>query len=291
MLHKRLRKVREKRPPPATDDKVLVSWNALALTALSEAARYLQRQDYQKVAQQNAAFLLDQLYVGDRLLRSWRNGQARHNAFLEDYAGLIRGLLALYQTDHNPHWYQIAEKLTTDMVTHYRSPETGFYDTRDDHDQLITRPKDLQDNAIPSGSAFTAAVLLRLSVYQGNAEYRKIAEDMLASVQNAAERYPTAFGQWLCEYHFALTDIQEVAILGDPANSLTQSLIQSVWKSFRPNVLLAAAPLPLPAGSPPLLHDRVLVNGLPTAYVCRNFICSYPVTTSEELSAQLDNRS
>jgi hypothetical protein len=292
-LHKRLRKMRDKRVRPATDDKVLVSWNALALAAFAEAARYFQRRDYLEVARRNAAFLLDQLYTDNRLFRSWRNGQARYNAFLEDYAGLITGLLALYQTDQDNHWYEAAEKLTAEMVAHYRDRDhdrdIGFYDTRDDHDRLITRPKDLQDNAIPSGNALAAAALLRLSVYQGNGEYRQMAEEMLAEIQSGAERYPTAFGQWLCEIDFALSDIQGVAILGDLANSQTHLLAQSVWRTFRPNILLAAASLPLPEGAPPLLHNRDLVDGLPTAYVCKNFVCLNPVTTADKLLAQLEN--
>lgn len=289
-LHKRLRKIRDKRVRPATDDKVLVSWNALTLAAFAEAARYFQRRDYLNVAQRNAAFLLDQLYVDNRLARSWRNGQARHNAFLEDYAGLIMGLLALYQSDHNNRWYEAAEKLIAEMVTHYRDRDIGFYDTRDDHDQLITRPKDLQDNATPSGNALAAAALLRLSVYQGNSDYRQMAEDMLAAIQRDAERYPTAFGYWLCEIDFALSDVQEVAILGNLADPQAQLLVQSVWSAFRPNILLAAAPLPLPESAPPLLQNRYLVNELPTAFVCKNFVCLNPVTSAEKLLLQLKNQ-
>ncbi len=287
-LHKRLHKTRDKRIRPATDDKVLVSWNSLALAAFAEAARYLQRPDYQLAAQRNAAFLLDQLYEGDRLLRSWRNGRARHNAFLEDYSGLIIGLLTLYQTDLDNRWYLAATKLNEDMIDHYRSGKVGFYDTRTDHDQLITRPRDLQDNATPSGNALAAAALLRLSEYQGNSVFRQKAEAMLAAIQNGAERYPTAFGRWLCEIDFALADAQEVAVLGDLADPQTRSFVTSLWGTYRPNTVLAASPLPLPEGVPALLHDRTLVNDLPTAYICKEFICLNPVTSVDAMLAQLD---
>ena len=287
-LHRRLLRARERRIRPSTDDKVLVSWNALALTAFAEAARYLRRSDYLEAARRNAAFLLEELYSGGRLKRSWRAGQARHSAYLEDYAGLVLGLLALYQTDHDTRWYQAADQLAEEMVAHFRDTGKGFFDTRDDHDKLITRPKDLQDNAIPSGNALAVGALLRLAAYQGNGEYRQVVEESLAFVQGAAVRYPTAFGRWLCEFDFAASPVQEVAILGDISDSRTQTLVRTVWSTYRPNIVHSAASLPLPEGAPPLLQDRPLVDGKPAAYVCRNFVCLKPVTEPGELASLLE---
>lgn len=286
-LHARLLAVRSQRVRPGTDDKVLVAWNALALVAFAEAARYLQRPDYLEVARQNADFLLTELNPHDRLLRSWRKGRAQHNAYLEDYAGLILGLLALYQSDPDPYWFSSALQLCEDMMAHYPDPQGGFFDTRDDHGDLLTRPKELQDNATPSGNAQASLALLQLSAYTGRGEWRDLAERMLSSVQSAAVRYPTAFSFWLCAIDFAVTPVNEVAILGDLEDPLADAMLAILWAAYRPNLLAAVSSYPPPPNSPPLLHDRPLLDDRPTAYVCQNFVCQRPVNSPAELEAQL----
>ena len=286
-LHQRLLLHRQQRIPPATDDKVLVSWNALALRTFSEAARYLRRTDYLQIAQQNADFILNQLHTGDRLLRAWRLGQARHNAYLEDYAALILGLLSLYQADFDPRWYSAAESLCQEMIDHFRDPALGFFDTRDDHDPLITRPKDLQDNATPCGNSLAARALLLMATYTGNSSWLDMSHSMLAAIQTSAVRYPLAFGNWLCAIHIALADFKEIAIIGDPSLPTTQSLLDAVNQAFRPFSILAASAYPPPQSSPPLLHNRSLHNNLPTAFVCRRFTCLNPVTNPQLLLQQL----
>ncbi len=287
--HKRLLEAREKRIRPGMDDKVLVSWNGMALRAFAEAARYLNRSDYLEVARQNADFLLTELNPNDRLLRSWRNGRAQHSAYLEDYASLSLGLLALYQSDPDPYWFRSAVRLLETILEHYRDPQGGFYDTRDDSQELITRPKEIQDNATPSGNAMAALALLQLAAYTGHGEWRDLAEEMLGSVQEVAIRYPTGFGKWLCAIDLALSPIQEIAIVGDLDDPQTQSLINAVWSSFRPYSVVAASEFPPPENAPALVHDRPLLNQQPTAYVCENFVCQRPVTSVEDLLSQLDN--
>jgi uncharacterized protein len=289
-LHQQLLALRQRRVPPATDDKILVSWNAFALRAFAEAARYLQRADYLEIAQKNAVFLLANLHPGDRLLRSWRRGKAQHNAYLEDYSALILGLLAVYQSDHNTRWYIASEMLTREMNDHFRDPQVGFFDTRDDHDSLITRPKDVQDNATPCGNSLAARALQQMAGYNGEATWLDAARQMLCAIQDTAVRYPSAFGNWLCAIDRNLADSKEVAILGDANLPNTQALLAVVWQAFRPHIILAASGLPLPPGAPPLLAGRVLINNLPTAYVCRNFTCLMPVNTASELLAQLDEQ-
>jgi uncharacterized protein len=290
-LHERLRRARDQRIWPGTDDKVLTSWNALALTAFAEAARYLNRDDYLEVAMRNARFLLQHLHPGDRLLRSWREGRAEHNAFLEDYAALIIALLALYQSDPDPQWFNRAVSMAEDMVTHFIDPQGGFFDTRSDHEPLVTRPKNLQDNATSSGNSLAATALLLLSAYTAWGEWREIAENMLATMQPAAKHYPTAFGNWLSALDFALYPVQEVAILGDLQSPATGEMISAVWESYRPNLVGAISEYPPPPDSPPLLKDRPLVDGKPTAYVCQNFVCHQPVTSADGLLHQLDANS
>jgi uncharacterized protein YyaL (SSP411 family) len=285
--HVQLLEARSRRVRPGTDDKVLVCWNAMALSALAEAGRYLKRTDYLHAAQQNAHFLLDNLLVNGRLLRSWREGQARHTANLEDYAALASGLLALYASDGDTAWYRSALSLADDMVARYRDPQGGFFDTPNDHEPLLVRPRDLQDNATPSGSALAAQALLQLAAYGDRPEWRSIAGQMLDRMAESMQRYPTAFAKWLCAADFALGPIFEVAIIGNPASAQTRALMDRLWQTYRPQLVAAIASDPPAPGSPALLNERPLLNGQPTAYVCQNFVCRLPVNTPEEMSEQL----
>jgi uncharacterized protein YyaL (SSP411 family) len=285
--HVRLFKLRGQRVRPGTDDKILTAWNALALVALAEAGRYLQRADYLQAARDNARFLLNNLYVEGRLLRSWRAGQARHNDYLEDYAGLILGLLALYQSDPQLEWYGSAIKLADEMQAHYSDGQGGFYDIRDDQEELLLRPRDLQDNATPSGNALAAQALLELAAYGDHLEGRSIAEGLLAGILESAVRYPTAFARWLSAADFALGPLHEVAILGEPEAAGTQALLQTLWQNYHPRQVAAISTFPPAAGAPALLNERGLLDGQPTAYVCQGFVCRQPVNTPQALKIQL----
>ncbi len=163
--NRKLLEIRGQRIRPGTDDKVLVMWNALMLSTFAEAGRSLGRLDYLEAARRNARFLLDHLYVEDRLHRSWREGQAKHNAYLEDHAALVLALLDLYQADFNNEWFEMASRLAGEMVDHFLDPQGGFFDTRDDHEALLVRPKDVQDNASPSGNAMACEALLKLAAF------------------------------------------------------------------------------------------------------------------------------
>ncbi|MGD8403643.1 MAG: thioredoxin domain-containing protein [Anaerolineales bacterium] len=285
--HAKLLIKRDERIRPGTDDKILVSWNALVLVTFAEAGRYLKRDDYSDAAIRNAQFLLDNLYPDGRLLRSWRNGQAKHNAYLEDYAGFILGLLALYQTDANPKWYAAARNLTAEMVMHFKDPEGGFFDTRDDHETLLLRPKDIQDNATPSGNALAATALLQITSYGENPEWRDRVEQMLSSNLEIILRHPMAFAQWLCAADFAIGPVQEVAVIGDRDDQKTKELLDTIWKTYHVRQVVAISDHPPGSESPPLLQDRPLKNGQPTAYVCHNFVCNQPTNNPDKLETQL----
>lgn len=285
--HAKLLEARSSRIRPATDDKVLVMWNSLMLKAFAEAGRYLNRQDYIQVAARNAQFLLSNLYVNNRLHRSWRAGQTKHNAYLEDYAGLISALLALYQSDPNKEWYRWSLKLGDEMVEHFVDPNGGFFDTRDDHEALLVRPKDVQDNATPSGNALAATALLELAAYGDRMDWRDIAEKMISSVYALMLRYPTAFAQWLCAADFAVGPTREVAIIGDLQRTETRDLLTTLWKTYRPRQVTAISNYPPEPDVPALLKDRPLLNGLPTAYVCQGFVCLQPVNSPTEMETQL----
>jgi uncharacterized protein YyaL (SSP411 family) len=285
--HGRLFDVRNTRIRPGTDDKVLVMWNALALSALAEAGRYLNRDDYLEAAIRNTRFLMDNLYVNDRLLRSWREGQAKHNAYLEDYAGLVLALLALYQSDPNPEWYATALKLSDEMVAHFADPAGGFFDTRDDHEALLIRPKDVQDNATPSGNALACEALLKLAAFTDEGKYRDIAEKALGLVIDFATRYPTSLARWLSAADFAVGNVKQVAALYEAGGEIVRELLEVIQSTYRPNMVIAISAYPPHPNAPALLKDRPLKDGKPTFYVCEGFVCKNPVTSIPELEKLL----
>jgi uncharacterized protein YyaL (SSP411 family) len=288
-MNKLLFEEREKRIPPFIDNKILISWNAWMSIAFSEAARYLQRDDYLDIAKINTRFLLNSLIPNGRLMRSWRDGKAQHNAYLEDYASLILALLSIYQSAPMSFWFQSATELTHEMIDNFSDPTGGFFDTRIDHENLLARPKEIQDNATPSGNSLAAEALLFMAGYTGNGEWIDKVEAGIGVVQDYLKKYPTSFGNWLCAMDFAFGDIQEIAIVGELDDSATQSLISTIWEEFRPYSLTAIAPFPPPEGSPPLLNDRPIIHGKPSAYVCRNMVCQQPTTSPKEFRKLLSN--
>lgn len=286
---RRLYAVRSERIWPGLDDKVLCAWNGMALAAFAEAGRALDRDDYIQAAQRNAEFLKDTLRADNgRLLRTWRDGsEPKNNAYLEDYATLADGLLALYQTTFEERWFTWAHELVDLILTHFRdSANGGFYDTSDDHEQLIQRPKDVQDNAVPSGNAMTAHALLKLSLYTGDLSCWDIAQEMLAKMSSLMVRYPSGFGEWLNAASFVLSEPLEIALVGE--TDQLKPLLDVVWDGYRPNQVVAAG-AESDDGTIPLLAERTRVDGLGTAYVCRRFVCKRPVTGGQALAAMLKN--
>jgi uncharacterized protein len=278
---------RDKRSQPGRDDKVLASWNGLMLAALADASRALGRDDYRAAATRAAKFLLRDLRDGEgRLHRSFKDGRAMHNGVLEDYAHLADGLLALYEATFDERWFVAARELMDRVVEHFADPAGGFFDTSDEHEALITRPKSLQDNALPSGNAMAATVLLRLAALTGEGRYRQHAERAIGLVAPAISRYPQAFAQWLNALDFALAPVVEIAIAGDPGASDGRALLEVLDQSYRPWQVTAASVSPN-SSAVPLLADRIAIDGRATAYVCRNFACRLPVTDPGALAEQL----
>ena len=279
--------VRSKRIWPGLDDKVLTAWNGLMLAAFAEAAQALDRADYRDVATGNAEFLYATMRATDgRLLRTWRAGsEAKYNAYLEDYAFLADGLLALYQTTFDKRWFQWARELADAMLAHFSDAENGgFYDTRDDHEQLIRRPKDVQDNAIPSGNAMAAHVLLKLGLLTGDTTYWDTAERATRSVGKVMAQYPSGFGEWLNAGSLIMGESREIALVGNEEQ--VAPLLGVVRTGYRPLQVVAAG-AETDDALVPLLANRRQVNDSGTAYVCRRFVCETPVTDADELAAQL----
>ena len=284
---------RSERPQPARDDKALAAWNGLAIAAFAEATRLLRTADpvaaerYRAAAVGAAEAITGGLLGADgSLKRSWKDGRATGQGVLEDYAHLADGLLALYEATLDERWFTVARSLMDRVLARFTDPVGGFFDTADDHEQLVARPKDLQDNAVPSGNAMAALVLLRLAAWTGEGRYRESAERALRTVVAFVGRYPTGFAQWLSAIDLALSPAVEVAIVGDPTDAATRALLDVVDAGLRPHQVVAVSADPA-SSVVPLLADRLAIDGRPTAFVCRGFVCRLPVTTPEALAAEL----
>jgi len=279
-------RARERRVKPGRDEKILTAWNGLMLRAFAEAARYLDRPDYLQVAISNAEFLLDKLQRDGRLLRTSKNGHAHLNGYLEDYAFLADGLLALYEASFDARWFSEARRLLDEAITLFADEQNGgFFDTGSDHETLIARPKDVTDNATPAGNSVAADVLLRLAAYTGEDGYRQRADDYLRPLAGNMAQAPQAFSHALGALDFALSSSKEIVIISDPRAADTRALLAVVNDQYRPNSVLACA---APGNNAafetiPLLADRPMKDDQATAYVCQHFVCRAPVNTAEEL--------
>ena len=283
---------RERRVHPARDEKVLSAWNGLMMRSFAEAASILRREDYLKAAEANASFLLRELRQDGRLLRTYKDGRASLKGYLEDYAFVADGLLALYEAGFDRRWLDRARSLADDMVELFRDgDQDGFYDTGEDHEALIVRPRDLFDNATPCGSSVAVDVLLHLSVLTGDGEYARRGAGVLRSMQQHMARAPMGMGHWLCALDFYLSTPKEVAIVGDRSAPSTQALLEVLYGRYLPNKVVAGSDSGLEQDHPeiPLLQGRGAIDGQPTAYVCQNYVCQLPVTEPEALASQLDS--
>jgi len=292
---------RDARAQPARDGKALAAWNGLAIGALADAARLLAGSPdpavvvtaagYRAAAERAAVAILAGLLGPDgRLGRSWKDGRSSGQGVLEDYADLADGLLALYEATFAERWFSVARQLIDVIVARFADPDGGFFDTADDHERLFTRPKDVQDNATPSGGGMAATVLLRLGALTGDRRYRSAAERAVGSVLPLAERYPTAFAMWLQALDLLLANIVEIAIVGDPADPATEALVRLAAGSYAPSRVVALAAAEGSGHAVALLDDRPQRGGRPTAYLCRGFTCEAPVTDPDALRDQLAER-
>jgi uncharacterized protein YyaL (SSP411 family) len=287
---RRLFEEREKRVHPNRDDKVLVSWNGLMLRAFASAGRVLDRPDYLEVARRNAEFVVGRMLVDGRLRHVYKDGQVKVDGFLEDYALYAEALIELYEATFDPRWISTAREWAEIMLGHFWDDSAGgFFQTSDEHEALITRPKDLFDEAVPSGNGVAANLLLRLAAYLGEHEYDRRARATIELVAPALAQYPTALGTMLNALDFALAEPREVAIIGGLQSEDTQTMLRTLAQQFLPNTVIAAAEPGDAAAAEvvPLLQDRPQREGRATAYVCRSFACQAPTTQVDELLRQL----
>ncbi len=281
-----LLEARSGRIRPALDDKVLCSWNSLMISALADAGAVLGRRDYLDAARECADFIWSQMR--DRqgnLLRSWRRGEARLNAYLEDHAFLLEALLTLYEADFDPAVFKRAVAVAETMIDRFADPDRGgFFSTSHDHEELIARRKDIGDHPIPSGSASAALGLLRLAGLTGESRYRRHAEGVLKLLAPATARQPGAFGHLLQALDLYFSPGGEVAVVwpGDEGPAAAEGLLRIYRERYRPRFVVAAGPQGSPA--PPLLEGRESLEGRSAAYVCRDFACRAPVSEPADLA-------
>jgi uncharacterized protein YyaL (SSP411 family) len=286
----KLFEAREQRIKPGCDDKVLVNWNGLMLAAMAEAGRVLHRPDYLESARRNAEFVTTTLYDEGRLSHSYKDGRARSESFLSDYALYAFGLLELYRATFDLRWLDTAQALADHMLAHFWDDESGgFFQTGDEHEELIARPKELFDEAVPSGNAIAASVLLQLGSLLGEPRYEQHAHATMALVTRALAQYPSAFAAMLNALDLALATPREVAVVGDLEAPDTRAMLDALDRRWLPNVIIVAArPDDAEAqGRIPLLQDRPQQHGKATAYVCERFVCNLPTTDVEEMVRQL----
>jgi len=293
-----LLEARDRRTQPNRDDKALAAWNGLAIAAFAGAASAMADDAdaddaeaspagrYRDIAIGAATTIVDGLWRDGRLRRSWKDGRATADGVLEDYADLAYGLLSLYEATFDERWFAVAHDLPVAILDRFADPAGGFFDTADDAERLVSRPKDIQDNAVPSGGAMAATVLLRLAALTGESRFGAAAEAAAAQAAELAAHHPAFFGQWLVAIELIAKPPVEIAIVGALEDAATQALLARVRPGFRPSQVVAAAADP-GSSAVPLLQGRFALNGRPTAFVCRDFACRQPVDEPEALAAVL----
>jgi uncharacterized protein len=295
---------RDQRVHPGRDEKILAEWNGLMIQVFAEAGAALDREEYVATAVRAADFVLAEMSelrtpAGEsettpselRLYRSYKDGQARVNAYLEDYAAVALGLLALYEASFDRRWLDASISLAQTIQKHFSDPDgVGFFQTSDDHERLVARRKEFLDSAVPSGNSLAADLSLRLGALLDRPEFTRSATGVLQLMAEAMATQPSAFGRLLCALDFYLNPGPEIAIVGDSAAADTHALLAEVWQHYLPNKVLA---LRAPGDEDvvalgPLFAGRNQLGNQATAYVCQNYICDLPVTDPISLARALE---
>lgn len=276
---------RSERVRPGKDTKILVSWNALAIRALTQAARVLEKPEYLSSAEQAANFILDRLRPSGRLVRSYKDGPSAIFAFLEDYAFLVEALLTLYETSFDETRMNQAEELVQEMVNLFWDDlEGGFFDVANDVQELVVRPRSFFDNPIPSGNAAATFALLRMHALTGSSKYEERALPAFRSTRELLPRAPLGFGYLLSALDFYLSPQVQIAIVGRADEVSTQEMAREVFDRYLPNMVMAVGE----DANQPLLAGRTRLDGKPTAYLCEHFACRLPVNNRQDWAKQLD---
>ncbi len=298
-LHRRLGEakakllaVRDSREPPFRDEKVLVSWNGLALRAFAEAAATLGRDDFLSVAVSNGEFLWEELRIGDRLQHSWIAGEAKIHGFLDDHASLGNAFLSLHSATLDTRWLERATWLADEILTRFLDPDTGLlFDTPDDGESLIVRPRDATDSATPSGVSMAAELFARLGRLLDEPRFTDAARAAIDAEADLLEQAGPAFGRLLSVLDRLAASPVEIAIVGTPGDGATTELVAAAHGEALRNVVVTGTTPEAAEATSPLLRGRGLVDGQPAAYVCQDYACGLPATTADGLRQQIANLS
>ena len=284
----KLLKAREKRVHPGRDEKILVSWNGMMISAMAMAGTAFGQDQYTKAAADAADFVLSTIRADDgRLLHSYKDGRARFSAYLDDYACLIDGLVELIQATGEARFAAAARQLAGEMVEHFADQkEGGFFYTANDHEQLIARTKDAQDNAVPSGNAMAATALLKLGRLFADTETESLGMETLSALGGLMLEHPRAAGQLLIALDFVLGPTPEIVIATGNTGTPAEEMLAVALSMFMPNKLVVLqdrqSTLDLP-----LLAGKQAVENKTATYICERGACQHPCTDLDELVAQL----
>ena len=281
---------REKRPKPFRDEKILLSWNGLMLSALAEAYKVIGAEVYREAAEKTADFICAKMFRGGLLLHSYKDGKAGLPGFLDDYAFLGVGLLDLYEATLKRSTLERATELAEIMNREFWDDIDGaFFYTGKSHERLISRAKPAFDGSVPSGNSIATQLLLRLYHYTGREEYLKKAEKILRLYYDGMEQQPFGFAHMLSALDFYLEKPKEIVLMGKRDDPSSLDLLRKISSLYLPNKTLQVVEPGEPLGKlSPLLEGKAQINGRPTVYVCHNFTCSPPVTEWENLKGLLE---
>jgi uncharacterized protein YyaL (SSP411 family) len=284
----RLREARDAREAPFRDEKILVGWNGMTIRSLAEAGSCLGREDYLAAASRGAEFILANLRPAGRLLHTFKDARAKVHGFLEDHAALGNALVSLHEATLRPEWLEEARWCCEQILERFWDSAAGLlYETPHDGEELFLRPRDPMDNATPSGNSLAAELFLRAGRIFDEERYRTVATRVTEREGAAMARFPTAFGRLLSAVDRAHAPSLEVAILGHPDHPDTRALLSTVARTYQRGLVLVGAD-PAKGMMPiPLLKGRDQIDGRPTAYLCRSYVCQTPVTEPERLEQQL----
>jgi hypothetical protein len=284
-----LLEARSRRIRPLTDDKVLTSWNGLTLSALCKGFQITGDKRYLNAAIENARFVRDKLFTDGKLVHSWREGKHSAGQFLEDYSYYLRGLLDLYESDpsdSNDQWLQFALTLADQAVALFMDDFGVLYLREPNQPDLIMRPKEEEDGALPSPGSILIGSLFKLNRLTGKEEYLHAAEKGLRQLSGKIGKYPGMMTSALCALDYWISDKMEIVVVGDGTGR--DQMLSEIWRRYLPNRIIASSPTGR-SGLSPLFEGRTAVNGEVKAFVCRNSVCRLPVTTVEELKKQIDS--
>ncbi len=285
-----LLKRREQRARPGRDEKILAAWNGLMLSSLAEAARTFNREDYLQAAIANGDFLCNFMIADGYLMHVYKDGEARIDGYLQDYALVIEGLLSLHQATFQGKWLKHAISLTDIMIEQFWDEYVGtWYDNGKRHEKLFIRPRNVSDDVMPCGSSAAAMILLKLALLTNNDHFQDIALKSLNSVAGAMSQYPGGYSNWLCALSLYLTKPKQIIIVGPGDNPATLDLQNALYNTLIPDKVVVSYDPGDSAltASLKFLENKQMLNGQPTAYVCQEYSCKTPVTDAASLADQL----